>query len=57
MKSLNNFQKQINVIKLEKNQLLRIFGGTEKENQIFTSVSNVLEAKHDTQKNVISNIR
>jgi hypothetical protein len=55
MKSLNNFQKQINVIKLEKNQLLRIFGGAEKENQIFTSVSNVLKTKHDTAKNTIGN--
>jgi hypothetical protein len=39
------------------NQMLNTQIAMQKENQIFTSVSNVLKTKHDTAKNSISNIR
>jgi hypothetical protein len=38
-------------------KLLRIQMAMQRENQIFTSVSNVLKTRHDTAKNSIGNIR
>ena len=32
-------------------------GGTQQENLVFSSVSNVLKTRHDTAKNSIGNIR
>jgi len=37
--------------------LLKIQIAMQRENQVFTSVSNVLKARHDTAKNAIGNIR
>ncbi len=39
------------------NDMLAVQMQMQKENQVFTSVSNVLKTKHDTVKNSISNIR
>jgi hypothetical protein len=38
-------------------QMMQVQIAMQRENQIFTSVSNVLKTKHDTVKNSISNIR
>jgi hypothetical protein len=38
-------------------QMLQVQIAMQRENQVFTSVSNVLKTKHDTVKNSISNIR
>ena len=41
----------------ENAKLLQVQISMQRENQVFTSVSNVLKTKHDTVKNSISNIR
>lgn len=38
-------------------QMMQVQIAMQRENQVFTSVSNVLKTKHDTVKNSISNIR
>jgi hypothetical protein len=38
-------------------QMLNVQMQVQKENQMFTSISNVLKTKHDTVKNTISNVR
>lgn len=38
-------------------QMMQVQIAMQRENQMFTSVSNVLKTKHDTVKNSISNIR
>ena len=38
-------------------QLLRIQISMQRENQVFTTVSNVLKTRHDTVKNTIANVR
>jgi hypothetical protein len=38
-------------------QMMQVQIAMQRENQLFTSVSNVLKTKHDTVKNSISNIR
>lgn len=38
-------------------KLLKIQMAMQRENQVFTSVSNVLKTRHDTAKNSIGNIR
>ena len=38
-------------------QLLQVQMSMQRENQVFTSVSNVLKTRHDTVKNSIGNIR
>jgi hypothetical protein len=37
-------------------QMLQVQIAMQRENQMFTSVSNVLKTKHDTVKNSISNV-
>jgi hypothetical protein len=37
--------------------MLNVQMQVQKENQVFTSISNVLKTKHDTVKNTISNVR
>ncbi len=37
--------------------LLRIQMAMQRENQVFTSISNVMKTRHDTAKNAIGNIR
>ena len=41
----------------EQGDLLKIQMAMQQENQVFTSVSNVLKARHDTVKNSNSNVR
>lgn len=41
----------------DNSKLLQVQIAMQRENQVFTSVSNVLKTKHDTVKNSISNIR
>lgn len=38
-------------------ELLKVQMSMQRENQIFTSISNVLKTRHDTAKNAIGNIR
>lgn len=38
-------------------QLLKLQTAMQRENTMFTSISNVLKSKHDTAKNAIGNIR
>lgn len=38
-------------------KLLQVQIAMQRENQVFTSVSNVLKTKHDTTKNSIGNIK
>ena len=37
--------------------ILKVQMSMQRENQVFTSVSNVLKTRHDTVKNAIGNIR
>lgn len=48
---------EISNITAENSKLLQTQIALQRENQVFTSVSNVLKTKHDTVKNSISNIR
>lgn len=41
----------------EQAALLKVQMAMQRENQIFTSVSNVLKTRHDTVKNAIGNVR
>ena len=38
-------------------QMLQVQMAVQRENQVFTTVSNVLKTRHDTVKNTISNVR
>jgi hypothetical protein len=38
-------------------EMLKLQMAMQRENQVFTSVSNVLKTRHDTAKNSINNIR
>lgn len=38
-------------------RLLQVQMAMQRENQVFTSVSNVLKTRHDTAKNAIGNIK
>lgn len=38
-------------------EMLKVQMAMQRENQVFTSVSNVLKTRHDTAKNAIGNIR
>jgi len=48
---------ELSAMSSENAKLLQTQIAMQRENQIFTSVSNVLKTKHDTVKNSISNIR
>ena len=37
--------------------ILKVQMSMQRENQVFTSVSNVLKTRHDTAKNAIGNVR
>jgi hypothetical protein len=41
----------------ELGQMLQVQMAVQRENQVFTTVSNVLKTRHDTIKNTISNVR
>jgi hypothetical protein len=41
----------------ENSRLLQVQVAMQRENQVFTTVSNVLKTRHDTVKNTISNVR
>jgi len=41
----------------ELGKMLQVQMQVQKENQVFTTVSNVLKTRHDTVKNTISNVR
>ena len=41
----------------EHEKLLQLQMAMQRENQVFTSVSNVLKTKHDTAKNSVGNIK
>ena len=42
---------------LKSNEMMALQLAMQRENQVFTSVSNVLKTRHDTVKNSINNIR
>jgi hypothetical protein len=52
--AMNN---EISTMAAENSKLLQTQIAMQRENQVFTSVSNVLKTKHDTVKNTISNVR
>jgi hypothetical protein len=41
----------------ENGKLMQVQIAMQRENQVFTTVSNVLKTRHDTVKNTISNVR
>ena len=41
----------------ENAQMMKLQMSMQRENLVFTSVSNVLKTRHDTAKNSISNVR
>lgn len=55
--NLGTYNSQISNDTQGLHQMLQVQAQLQKENQMFTSISNVLKTKHDTVKNSISNIR
>jgi hypothetical protein len=55
--SLDSLQQVMNSNNQASFQLLGVQMQMQKENQVFSTVSNVLKTRHDTVKNTISNVR
>lgn len=54
---INKFQQFMDHQQKESYQMLGVQMQMNRENQVFTTVSNVLKTRHDTVKNTISNVR
>lgn len=55
--TLANYNSEMAGMLDSQKQMLSLQIAMQRENQIFTTVSNVLKTRHDTAKNAISNIR
>jgi hypothetical protein len=55
--NLESLQQVMNSNNASSMQLLGVQMQMQKENQVFSTVSNVLKTRHDTVKNTISNVR
>ncbi len=55
--NIGMMNNEISLMAAENQKMLATQINLQRENQVFTSVSNVLKTKHDTVKNSISNIR
>jgi hypothetical protein len=55
--NVGTMNSEIMAASQENSKLLQVQIAMQRENQVFTSVSNVLKTKHDTVKNSISNVR
>jgi hypothetical protein len=55
--ALANVQNDLGQQVQDNMQLMRIQIAMQRENQVFTTVSNVLKTRHDTVKNTIANVR
>lgn len=51
------FNTDIASMSAQNNQMLQVQMAMQRENTMFSSISNVLKTKHDTAKNSVSNIR
>lgn len=54
---LNQMNSQLQSSQQENFELLRVQIAMQRENQLFTTISNIEKTRHDTVKNSISNIR
>lgn len=52
-----NYNTDIASMSAQNNQMLQVQMAMQRENTMFSSISNVLKTKHDTAKNSVSNIR
>jgi len=55
--NLESLQQVMNANNQQSMQLLGLQMNMQRENQVFSTVSNVLKTRHDTVKNTISNVR
>lgn len=55
--SVGMMNNEVAAMTQENSKMLQVQMAMQRENQVFSSVSNVLKTKHDTVKNSISNIR
>lgn len=55
--ALANMNNELMASQAENMKLLQVQMAMQRENQVFTTVSNVLKTRHDTVKNSIANVR
>ncbi len=55
--TLGQMQSDLITAQAENAKLMQVQMAMQRENQVFTTVSNVLKTRHDTVKNTISNVR
>ena len=55
--TVGDMNQQLIVSQSENAQMMKLQMAMQRENLVFTSVSNVLKTRHDTAKNSISNVR
>ncbi|HEY0882862.1 MAG TPA: hypothetical protein VGD87_15080, partial [Archangium sp.] len=54
---MGQYNNDIASMSAQNSQMLQVQMAMQRENTMFSSISNVLKTKHDTAKNSVSNIR